>query len=162
MQNGNAKISREYRRKYPDFPTKKLARIMYAENNLAFANEESARTSLRYIEGKKGSAERRFATPEFVKEGERSRNPYNLPQSYQEKREPFKLPLACNNILLISDLHIPYHDIDAITIALSYGKEHKVNTIFINGDLIDNSQVSRFEKDMKKRSVKQEFDATKE
>ena len=85
-----------------------------------------------------------------------------MPQSYQEKREPFKLPLACNNILLISDLHIPYHDIDAITIALSYGKEHKVNTIFINGDLIDNSQVSRFEKDMKKRSVKQEFDATKE
>ena len=39
MQNGNAKISREYRRKYPDFPTKKLARIMYAENNLAFAKK---------------------------------------------------------------------------------------------------------------------------
>ena len=89
MQNGNAKISREYRRKYPDFPTKKLARIMYAENNLAFANEESARTSLRYIEGKKGGVERKFATPEFIKEGERPRNPYNLPSSDETAFEPF-------------------------------------------------------------------------
>ena len=93
---------------------------------------------------------------------ERPRNPYNLPESHQDKRIPFKLPTACNNILLISDLHIPYHDIDAITLALNYGVENKINTIFINGDLIDNHQVSRFEKDPKKRSVKQEFDATKQ
>ena len=36
-------------------PTKKLARIMYAENNLAFISEERARSSLRYIEGKNGN-----------------------------------------------------------------------------------------------------------
>ena len=163
--NGNHLISKEYRAKYPDMPSKKLARIMYAENNLQFKGWEQALGSLRYIEGKQGATHRARKTiksSEFYKAEARPYNPYNLPQSYQEKREPFKLPLACNNILLISDLHIPYHDIDAITIALSYGKEHKVNTIFINGDLIDNSQVSRFEKDMKKRSVKQEFDATKE
>jgi predicted phosphodiesterase len=163
--NGNSNLARKYRTEYPDMPTLKLARIMYAENNLTFPNLEGARSTLRYIEGKNGEGQRKKITKkntEFLKEEARPYNPYNLPQSYQEKREPFKLPLACNNILLISDLHIPYHDIDAITIALSYGKEHKVNTIFINGDLIDNSQVSRFEKDMKKRSVKQEFDATKE
>jgi hypothetical protein len=45
-QNGNTQIAREYRTKYPDYPTKKLARIMYAENNLTFTNEESARNSL--------------------------------------------------------------------------------------------------------------------
>ena len=32
--NGNHLISKEYRAKYPDMPSKKLARIMYAENNL--------------------------------------------------------------------------------------------------------------------------------
>jgi predicted phosphodiesterase len=37
-----------------------------------------------------------------------------------------------------------------------------VNTIVILGDLIDNHKVSRFESDPKKRSVKQEFDATKQ
>jgi predicted phosphodiesterase len=163
--NGNAILARKYRAENPDMPTLKLARIMYNENTLSFSNVDSARTMLRYIEGKNGERNRKNSAvkdSEFLKKEARPYNPYKLPESHQEKREPFKLPLACNNILLISDLHIPYHDIEAITIALSYGKEHKVNTIFINGDLIDNSQVSRFEKDMKKRSVKQEFDATKE
>ena len=92
---------------------------------------------------------------------ERPKNPYNLPESYQEKREPLQLPLTCNNILLISDIHIPYHDIDALTIALDYGVREKVNTIFINGDLIDFARISRFETDFSKRSVKEEFDITK-
>lgn len=154
-------IARQYRDEHGwDIPTLKLARIMYAENNLTFKDIEDARMFLRYIEGKHGPESRKFKT--IIQMPERPKNPYNLPESHQEKREPFILPKVCNNILLISDLHIPYHDIDAITIALDYGKKENVNTIFINGDLIDNSQVSRFEKDMKKRSVKQEFDATKE
>lgn len=145
-----------------DMPTLKLARIMYRENNLLFKDVEDARQSLRYIEGKSGWARERVKAGKAIATPDRPRNPYNLPESFQEKIDAFKLPEGCNNILLISDLHIPYHDIDAITVALDYGKKHKVNTIFINGDLIDNAQVSRFEKDMKKRSVKEEFDATKQ
>jgi predicted phosphodiesterase len=159
-----ADVARKWRKKNPDMPTLKLARIMYSKNNLLFKNVEDARSRLRYIEGKYGKSALKDLgeKTELILKEERPRNPYNLPETYQKKREPFKLPLACNNILLISDLHIPYHDIDAITIALDYGKKNKVNTIFINGDLIDNAQVSRFEKDLSKRSVKQEFEATKD
>lgn len=158
-----ADIARAYREKYPDMPTMKLARIMYKEKRLQFKDEEDARGKLRYIEGKNGSHNRKnMAKKEFVIEEPRPFNPYGLPDSFQKERKPFKLPLACNNILLISDLHIPYHDINAITIALDYGKQENVNTIFINGDLIDNAQVSRFERDLSKRSVKQEFDAAKQ
>ena len=155
-------LARGYRKQYPDMPTLKLARIIYKENNLSFKNIEDARHTLRYIEGKSGvKTKKSVIKSEFFKEEARSKNPYNLPESHQEKRDPFKLPIACNNILLISDLHIPYHDIDAITIALDYAKNNKVNTIFINGDLIDNHQCSKFESDPRKRSVKQEFDATR-
>jgi predicted phosphodiesterase len=156
-------LAKQFRQKYPDYPTLKLARIMYKEHNLEFPNLESVRTVLRTIEGKLGKKKREsIPDKSMFKEEARPLNPYNLPESYKEDRKPFKLPLACNNILLISDLHIPYHDIEAVTTALDYGKEKNVNTIFINGDLIDNAQVSRFERDMKKRSVKQEFDATKQ
>ena len=152
-------IARKYRQEYGiEMPTLKLARIMYGKEKLTFKDVEQCRTFLRAIEGKAWGSRVKNA----LKVEERPRNPYNLPESYQEKREPLRLPLTCNNILLISDLHIPYHDIDAVTIALEYGVEHKVNTIFINGDLIDNHKVSRFESDPKKRSVKQEFDATKQ
>ena len=156
-------IAIEYRKKFADMPTLKLARIMYAENNLLFKTVEDCRTRLRYIEGKCGKRNLSWLkNKDFVMKEARPLNPYNLPESYEEKREPFILPTSCNNILLISDLHIPYHNIEAVTIALDYGKKEKVNTIFINGDLIDNHQISKFEHDPKKRSVKQEFDATRE
>lgn len=144
-------------------PSLKLARILYAANPLLFKNVEEARSALRYAEGKHGNEHRKFAqNTDFFVEAERPKNPYNLPESYQEKREPFHLPPHCNNILLISDLHIPYHDIQAVTLALDYGVQKKCNTIFINGDLIDFATISRFEKDFKKRSVKQEFEAAKD
>ena len=144
-------------------PTLKLARIMYADNKLIFKDVENCRATLRYIEGKSGECLRQSTkNTEFYMTENRSKNPYKLPESYEDKREPFILPASCNNILLISDLHIPYHNIEAVTIALDYGKKEKVNTIFINGDLIDNHQISKFEHDPKKRSVKQEFDATRE
>ena len=159
MKITKADISRKYRDEYGmEMPTLKLARIMYKKENLTFSDVEDARTSLRRIEGKsKGTNSK--VTHSFP---DRPKNPYNLPESHQEKREPLKLPTQCNNILLISDLHIPYHDIDAVTIALKYGVENKVNTIFINGDLMDFHKASRFQPDPKKRSIKQEFDATKE
>lgn len=155
-------IAREYRKLYGiQMPTLKLARIMYAKENLSFSSVEDARKILRGIENKGGGS--KIKNPDLVMPmPDRPRNPYNLPKSYKEDREPYILPIGCNNILLISDLHIPYHDIEAITVALDYGLEKKVNTIFINGDLIDNAQVSKFEKDMRKRSVKEEFDLTKQ
>ena len=156
-------ICREYRLKFPDYPTLKLARIIYAENNLLFKDVEAVRGTLRTVEGKQGKAKAIMtANKSFFREEDRPKNPYKLPETHKEDRPPFILPLACNNILLISDLHIPYHDPTAIEIAVDYGKSQGANTIFINGDLIDMHQVSRFEKDPRKRSIKQEFDAAKE
>jgi len=151
-------IARKYRQEYGiEMPTLKLARIMYGKEKLTFKDVEQCRTFLRAIEGKAWGSKVKNA----LKVEERPKNPYNLPESYQEKREPLQLPLTCNNILLISDLHIPYHDIDAVTIALEYGVREQVNTIVINGDMLDFCRISRFETDFSKRSVKQEFDSAK-
>ena len=155
-------IAREYRRKHPDFPTLKLARILYKDNKLVFRDVEDARYELRVIEGKSGKRDITKADKiEFLKP-ERPRNPYNIPISYENTRDHFHLPKGCNNILLISDLHVPYHSIDAVTVAFKYGVDANVNTVFINGDLIDNAQVSKFEKDLRKRSVKEEFQLTRQ
>jgi predicted phosphodiesterase len=158
LNNGGSQIAREYREKYGnDMPTLKLARIMYEENKIVFTSLDAARKNLRYIEGKTG-----HKTKSIPKQDSRPYNPYRIPDSSKEEREPYILPKLNNNILLISDLHIPYHDIEAITIAFDYGVEHKVNTIFINGDLLDFHHMSRFQKDPRKRSIKHEFDTCKE
>lgn len=89
-------------------------------------------------------------------------NPFSLPPSEEKIRQQFHLPKACNNILLLSDLHFPYHNIAAITAALDYGQKTKVNTIIINGDLLDFYKISRFENNPSHRGIKYEFDVTKD
>jgi predicted phosphodiesterase len=140
-----------------EIPTRQLARIVYEKNKLAFNDYEDVRCRLRYIEGKKGLTQRKSIKTIHMET--RPLNPYNLPTSYADDRKPFKLPLACDNILLISDLHIPYHNVKAISLAINYGVENNVNTIFINGDLMDFYKISRFQHDPRKRSIKEEFDA---
>jgi predicted phosphodiesterase len=162
-KNGNTKIAREYRTKYPDYPTKKLARVMYAENNLAFPNEESARTCLRYIEGKQGTHYRKYATsvaPELVKDEARPRNPYHLPSSDETIFEPFEIK-GHKRVLVLSDIHAPYHNIESITLALNHAKKSKPDALLLNGDTIDCHRLSRFIKDPKKRNFKLELDTFK-
>lgn len=150
-------VIRSYRDKYGmDMPTLKLARIIFKENAILFRDVEQVRSYLRGIENKSGS-NIKTTHPHPA----RPKNPYNLPESYSKDPAVLKLPTGCDSILCISDLHIPYHDINALSLAIEYGINNDVNTIFINGDLIDFHGLSRFEKDPRKRSVKQEFEAAK-
>ena len=159
MVGRSTDIAREYRSRYGwQMPTLKLARIMYHDCPTAFNDVEHARTFLRRIENKMGKNNTNIKRTDIP---DRPRNPYNLPESDKVDREPFILPTACNNILLISDLHIPYHDVKAIELAFEYGQKHKVNTVFINGDLLDFHRLSKFMIDPRKRSVKHEFDTAK-
>jgi predicted phosphodiesterase len=152
-------IVRPYLERFPDHADLTLAKKIYKENPLVWTQIESVRYIVRALRGKRES---NYKDKSLYKAKTYDTNPYKLPQSEEKERVPFTLPVACNNILLISDLHIPYHSIDAITAALDYGKKENVNTIIINGDLIDFYGCSRFEKDPRKRSIKHEFDTTKE
>ena len=161
--NGNHLISKEYRAKYPDMPSKKLARIMYAENNLQFKGWEQALGSLRYIEGKQGTAHRSKATiknSEFLREEARPYNPYNLPSSDETVFEPYEIK-GHKRILVLSDIHAPYHNIESITLALQHAKKSKPDALLLNGDTIDCHRLSRFIKDPKKRNFKLELDTFK-
>lgn len=89
-------------------------------------------------------------------------NEFNLPQPVDDSVKQFKLPTGCNNILFISDLQIPFHDISAITCALKYGKENNVNTIYINGDLIDFYAISSYQTEKSKRDLVNEIHMTRE
>ena len=161
--NGNATITREYRNKYPDMPSKKLARIIYKDNNLAFKSWESALASLRYIEGKQGDKHRAKSTvknSQFLREEARPYNPYNLPSSDETEFEPYEIK-GHKRVLVLSDIHAPYHNIEAITLALQHAKKSKPDALLLNGDSIDCHRLSRFIKDPKKRNFKLELDTFK-
>lgn len=152
-------ISLEYRAKYGnEMPTLKLARIMYKENNLMFKDVEDARFSLRYIEGKSGKA---HLTTTIQKSEDRPKNPYSLPKSDQDKF-PNYIIKGHSKGLIIGDVHLPYHDEEAITAMLDYAKKEKPDFVFINGDLLDFHSVSYFMKDPRKKRFSEELDMMKE
>ena len=155
-------IARDYRIKHGmEMPTLTLARLMYKENIEIFKNVDSARSALRYIEGKNGKHRVKVAkgTP-FYKEEARPLNPYKLPESEESKYEPFIL--KAKRLAVLSDIHVPYHSIEAVTAAFDKIAEEKPDAILLNGDTIDFYGLSRFMKDPRKRSVAHELQALNE
>lgn len=147
-----------YREKYGnEMPSMKLARIMYKENELLYKDLEDARYYLRYIEGK---ARVEGRAKEIVRQPDRPKNPYNLPKSDEAVYEPFKI--KANKLLILSDIHIPYHSIEALSCAFDYAKKEKPDAILLNGDTLDFFGLSRFSKDPKHRSFAEELRAFKE
>jgi predicted phosphodiesterase len=154
-------IAREYRTKHLEMPTLKLARIMYNENKLLFKDVEVARTALRYIEGKTGDKDKsRVKKSALIKHEPRPYNPYNLPKTEEIEYKPFEIK-GFKKVGILSDIHLPYHNLEALTEALTTLKKIKVDAVLLNGDTIDCHTLSRFMKDPKKRDFKYEIDMLK-
>jgi predicted phosphodiesterase len=154
-----SEIAKEYLMKFPNTANLTLAKKIYAENKSVYTNLEQVRTHIRILKGANGTRHKKKSHVEFRKEFEALKK--DLPKGESERIHPYKLPKASKKILIISDLHIPYHNDDAVFAALEYGLDKEVDTIIINGDLIDFATISRHEKDMRKRSVKYEIDCTR-
>lgn len=63
-------------------------------------------------------------------------------------------------VLVLSDMHIPYHDRSAVETALSYGDEYSPNIIVLLGDIIDFYKISRYVKNPSKKSISTEINET--
>lgn len=154
-----ARIIREYILKFPHTSKKSLAKKIFDENELLFKDAEHVRGVIRRITGANGEKHRLTTKNILQHHAPHSReNPYGLPQSEAVPFEPYILPKANNNILFLTDIHLPYHDINALTLAINYGKEKNINTIFLNGDIMDCYSASFHEQDPKKRDLGYEFE----
>ncbi len=86
----------------------------------------------------------------------------DIPESNYENRKPFIIPAGIDRLLYISDLHIPYHDIQAVKLAIKYGYEKGMRGIFLGGDIIDFYGISRYQRLPHLRHVKSDIEATRQ
>ena len=129
--------------KFPQAATMTLAKKIYKENKGLYLNVEDARDKLRYIKGSKGSrsrANREKATGEPT-----TGNTFVIPEPDNTEWLPFSIPVGDYNMLILSDIHFPYHDKEALEIALNYGLKNNCTSLLINGDMLDFYQLSRFD-----------------
>lgn len=158
---GNVNLAREIIQKYgtmPDgspTPTHKLSRLLYKENPLSFSGLEGARSAIRTARGANGKDHRAKTKDKSQYIQGLPLNPYSLPKSDETIYEPYLID--GKNILLLSDIHAPYHSIPALSAAIEWGKKRDIDTIVLNGDTLDFHLLSRFLKDPKKRDFNGEL-----
>ena len=154
------KIVVEYLQKYPDwFPTSTLARIITKENPHTFELVENARTAIKYYRGSGGADTKRlsekYKTTDNVK---RNSNPFGVPATWTKEKSIYKLPIGLKKSGFIADLQAPFHDPKAIDLCFDYLVKESIDSLIINGDLVDFYGISSFEKDPRQRKFKDEYD----
>jgi predicted phosphodiesterase len=146
----------DFIQRFPNSPTRAIARMIYEAHPLDFTTVESVRTSVQKYRGEKKGGNSNV-TQVGVRTDKQKKlamsKKIELPESDYEKCEPFIIPKGQNNILILSDIHFPYQDNKALELALNYGLENGVNAIYLNGDILDFYQCSRFTKDRRLRDM---------
>jgi predicted phosphodiesterase len=151
------KLVVEYINKYPSITKRGLAKILFEENKKVFKDLEHARSVIKkYTNEGYGNS-----VAKGLLNGNYERILKGIPQSEAETHVQHEIK-GSKKILVISDIHIPYHDYNALKTALIYGKKQGVDIVYINGDLLDFHQISRHDKDPRKRDTAYEIDACKQ
>jgi predicted phosphodiesterase len=164
----NTEIVFEYLEKFPEAPSKTLGRKIYAENAAFFKNFEQAYLRVRYYRGQAGKRQRDIMNNnlnnKFIKELKTKvmQNKLTLPESHTKTRNQFTFPSGCMRLGVFGDVHIPFHDNIALETMFDKFEEENVDSIFINGDLLDFYQLSFHEKDPRVVHFKDEIEAGKE
>lgn len=128
---------------------------MYNENKEMFLDVEDARRVVRAVTGAGGKSEKvagEVKTDKWVG--------LQMPAGDKNDYEPYAI-IGAQKVGLLYDIHIPYHSLEALDIALKHMIERGVDTIILGGDVIDAYQLSRFEKDPRERSFKYEIETAR-
>jgi len=140
--------AREIIEKFPHLSKKKLGELLFKQNNILFKDSEDARRAIRNVTGSGGKNTNKWLIQSDKYIGV-------LPEGEKNDFSPFVL--KGKRIGIVNDLHIPYHDLKAIQIALTELKKLNIDTLVLNGDIIDCYQLSRWEKDPSKRKFSEEL-----
>jgi len=152
-----SQMAAELCRKYPEHTARGLARMLREQLGGAITLEQ-ARSQIRYVFGTRGKDKEKYAEVprEKRKAGQPAKPPMDwIPKSQSEPWKPIKLDGS--RLGVISDIHIPYHDEQAVRAALVHLKKDKIDHLLINGDLCDFYAISRFIKRPSKRNFKNEL-----
>jgi len=148
---------------FPNTPSLTLAKKVMTDNPSMFTTVEAARTAIRYFRGATGSKSRKHAHAKLARPFDESLfNPFGIPESDEVEFIPFILPESCSRVLYLTDIHVPYHNIEALTAAIQLGMDRRIDTVFIGGDFLDFYSLSTFERDPRQRGFADELEMGRE
>lgn len=140
---------RELIAQFPDHGDTTLAKLAYKKRPKLFRSYEACYNRVRYIRGHLGNFHRSKIKDKslMVELNTPTEHSWDLPESQSKKRETWTLPTSITKVALLSDIHFPYQDNDALTAVLDDCVKEDVDAFFINGDMLDFYALSFHEKD---------------
>lgn len=123
---GNKTIARHLVLNYPEL-------FLNSKNK---PDEEVARSAVRYHTGKMGKENKDRVTDKSLFR----KTPTKLPITWCKERTPYKLDVGL--WLVLSDIHIPFHETKPLEAALQAGQAESIDGIFLNGDAWESQALS--------------------
>jgi predicted phosphodiesterase len=137
-----------------------IARILLAREPLIFTTLDQARDAVRATRGEHRAR--------IAAENRTTRQPApKLPPLPKPKSEFDgcweSVPIeGAHTALVLSDIHVPYHDLRALTASLDMGKKRGCDLVLLNGDIADCYSISDWVKDPRQRNFPEEVKTTRE
>lgn len=140
-------------------PSLTLAKYLVKKYPEIYSSADYARSFIRTARGNTGNRQREnFQDKRFYRENrtpERTLAEFNfkpIDLSIADFEFPDKKPL------ILSDIHIPYHSINEVEIAINHGLKYGIDSIYLNGDILDCARISRWAVDPKMVNFETERD----
>lgn len=148
IKPSKAQKARDIVAKFPHLSKKELGKLLYKENPILFKDAEHAREFIRGVTGGNKSHLNHFVqSDKYIG---------NLPEGEKNDFSPFVI--KGKRIGILSDIHIPYHDLKALGCAINHLVKTGIDTLVLNGDIIDCYQLSRWQPDPNKRKHFEEIE----
>lgn len=150
---------REFLDSHPELPSRTAARIAYRDHPAMWRTQDACLTMVRNLRGAQGKRSRKgqkcSSTPALPGIG--------MPTPFREFKHPEFFHVNENGrVLVLADVHIPYHDPKALEAAVKWGKKNKANTVLLLGDALDFHGISKFEESPEKRNLAKELQKYRE
>ncbi len=161
--HAGTEIIREAVRKRPDAPARTLARMLYARHPEVWPSLDTCRAGIRRVLGVIGKKARKdIVSKELFRKPRPAGWVDVIPDGIDgdETWAAFKIN-GEHRALVLSDIHIPFHDKQALEVALDYGADRKPTLVVLNGDIGDHYAQSHFLNDPRLRNFPDEIRQTK-
>lgn len=146
---------------HPDAPARTLARRIVAETGGAITLEQ-ARSRVRSALGVCGARQRKDCVDKSLRRAPRQAGAVTeLPPSKADPWLPFDMGVV-GKIGVLSDIHVPYHDEQALRAAVEHLQGEEIDCLLLNGDWADFYSISRHEKNPRHRDFRGELVAVRQ
>lgn len=152
--------AKELIEEFPQHGNRTLAHMLEKEFEPTLTTE-NAREVIRYYRGSMGKNNRKVTKHSNPVKTTHSA-PLSVPEPHMDGSEWEPVHLRARRVLILSDVHLPYHAKKPLEIAIQHGVDSNVDAVLLNGDFMDFYSVSRHEKDPRQRRFDKEIEMGRE